>query len=292
MAILGQYKREKPCEDYTPHHGGQIQFHQSLHPIRGLFPGNGFGKTTAVAAECHNWCTHSNRWQETPPWPVQVVWFCQDYQQFGKLRDQIERDIIGRTARWRETTDGKFYEYSDGSRWFIASADRSWTFFQGTNPDLVVFDEQPPLGLWREAMMRRRGQRKTRYAVSATATQGMSFMADLIWKPWKDHYESLGISHESALIDQPHEDIWVWDQGGIRDNPGADDEDLRWYLNQTWSSEKEKKVRLHGGFEDWTGDSVFDEESIERMRYDLEKWGELHVDYPLNGIIEPVFPGD
>lgn len=290
-AILQQYRYSRPCDDYTPHDQGQLQFHQSTHTIRGLFPGNGFGKTTAVGAECHNWCIHSNRWQKTPPWPVQVVWFCQDFQQFGKLRDQIERDIIGSTARWRETTDGKFYQYPDGSRWFIASADRSWTFFQGTNPDLIVFDEQPPLKLWREAAMRRRGKRKTRYAVSATATQGISWMADTIWAPWKKLYEDLGLSHETALFEQPHRDIWVWDEGGIEDNPGADEEDVRWYKAQEWSSEKEKKVRLRGGFEDWTGDSVFDEFSIERMREMIDIWEKLHPDFPMEGMIEPIFPG-
>lgn len=289
-AIIQQFAISRPCDSYTPHQEGQIQFHKAPHTIRGLFPGNGFGKTTAVAAECHNWCIHSNRWQKTPDHPVQIVWFCQDYQQFGKLRDQIERDVIGNTAKWRETTDGKFYEYPDGSRWFVSSADRSWTFFQGTNPDLIAFDEQPPVKLWREAMMRRRGKRKTKYVVSATATQGLSWMADVIWAPWKECYEELGISHDAALTEQPHRDIWVWDEGGIEDNPGADEEDVRWYKSQTWSSEKEKKVRLRGGFEDWTGDSVFDASAIERMREILNRWKSQNPDYPLEGILEPIFP--
>lgn len=286
--LLRDLQSVNPSLSYAPHEDGQLQFHESGHTIRGLFPGNGFGKTTAAGAECQAWCTHSNRWRHTPDWPVQVVWFCQDYQQFGKIREQIEAEIIGSTARWRATDDGKFYEYPDGSRWFVASADRSWTFFQGTNPDLIVFDEQPPLPLWREAMMRRRGKRKTRFVVSATATQGMTWMADLIWRPWKDYYEAKGMSHETALIEQPHPDIWCWDTGGIANNPGADAEDLRWYQNQKFASEKEKQVRLYGGFQDWTGDPVFEDLDMDRIRAEIERW-EKAGGKPVHGILEPIF---
>lgn len=101
-AILQQLRDARPADDYRPHDRGQLQFHQSTHTIRGLFPGNGFGKTTAVAAEIDAWCRHTNRWQETPRWPIVAVWFCPQYSQFGLLREQLETDIIGRNIPWQD----------------------------------------------------------------------------------------------------------------------------------------------------------------------------------------------
>lgn len=288
-ALLRQLRQVRPADDYAPHDAGQVQFHQSTHTIRGLFPGNGWGKTTAICSEIDAWCRHTNRWQRTPDWPIVAVWFCPQYSQFGMLREQIELETIGRDIPWRETRDGNFYEYPDGSRWFVASADRSWTFFQGINPDLIVFDEQPPVKLWREAMMRRRGKKKTRFVIGATATQGLTWMASEVFKPWKDHHADLGYSTETAADLQLHPDIFCWPFGGIDDNPGADQSDRDWYHTRQWSSEKEKKVRLHGGFEDWTGDSVFDEAAIDMLREELAVWQRLNPDFPLEGMIEPVF---
>ena len=288
-AILQKIKDQRPADDYDPHEDGQLQFHQSTKTVRGLFPGNGWGKTTAAAAEIDAWCRHTCRWQETPKWPIVAVWFCQQYSQFGLLREQLELDIIGRDVPWRETRDGCFYEYPDGSRWYVASADRKWTFMQGINPDLVIFDEQPPIKLWREMMMRRRGRKKTRFVVAATATQGLTWMEDEIYTPWKEYHTDQGYSIEGAVEVQTHPDIFCWPLGGIADNPGADEGDVAWYESRTWSSDKEKKVRMHGGFEDWTGDSVFDDAAIEYMRQELKTWQKLNPDFPLEGILEPVF---
>lgn len=290
-AILQQLRDARPADEYRPHDRGQLQFHQSTHTIRGLFPGNGFGKTTAVAAEIDAWCRHTNRWQQTPRWPIVAVWFCPQYSQFGLLREQLETDIIGRNIAWRETRDGNFYEYPDGSRWYVASADRSWTFLQGINPDLVVFDEQPPIKLWREMKMRRRGRKKTRFIIAATATQGLTWMEGEVYTPWKEMHADLGFSVDTAVDEQLHPDIFCWPLGGIRDNPGADETDVQWYEKQEWSSEKEKKVRMHGGFEDWRGDTVFDDAAIEALRQEIEEWESLFPDFPLEGILQPVFPG-
>lgn len=290
-AILQQFRDSRPADDYRPHEFGQIQFHSCTHTIRGVFPGNGWGKTTATAAEVDAWCRHTCRWQPTPAWPIVAVWFCPQYSQFGILREQLETDIIGRNIPWRETQDGNFYQYPDGSRWYVASADRKWKFLQGINPDLVVFDEMPPGPLWREMMMRRRGTRKTRFIVAATATEGMNHIADAVYLPWRNFHKDLGLSEDAAMDEQRHPYIWCWPQGGIHDNPGADQTDIDWYEQTEWTSEKEKKVRLKGGFEDWTGDAVFDGLAIEALRREIDEWEETNPGFPRSGMIEPMFRG-
>lgn len=290
-AIIQQFRDARPADKYSPHDKGQVQFHRAAHTVRGIFPGNGWGKTTAMAAEADAWCRHTCRWQPTPAWSIIVVWFCPQYSQFGMLREQLETDIIGRNIPWRDTPDGKFYEYPDGSRWYVASADRKWKFLQGINPDLVIFDEMPPGPLWREMMVRRRGSRKTRFVVGATATEGITHIADAVYKPWKEFHADAGLDEEAAMIEQIHAYIWCWARGGIHDNPGADQSDIEWYEQTEWTSEKEKKVRLYGGFEDWTGDAVFSGSAVERMREEIEAWEAANPGWPLSGMIEPVFRG-
>lgn len=288
-SVLQQFRESRPADDYRPHDLGQVQFHAASQTIRGVFPGNGWGKTTAAAAEIDAWCRHTCRWQETPAWPIVAVWFCPQYSQFGLLREQLETDIIGRNIPWRKTQDGSYYEYPDGSRWYVASADRKWSFLQGINPDLIMFDEMPSGPLWREMMMRRRGTRKTRFIVAATATDGMNHIADAVYIPWRDHHATLGLSEDAAMDEQRHGNIWCWPSGGIRDNPGADQTDVDWYEQTVWTSEKEKKVRLHGGFEDWTGDAVFAGSAIEAMRAEIDAWQGLNPTMPIEGMIEPQF---
>lgn len=291
--ILDRHKLIYPGDYYDPHAGGQLQFHGSKHIIRGLFPGNGWGKTTGAACEADAWLRHTNRWQETPAWPCIVIWFCQDFRQFELLRAQIEDEAIGPTPVWVEKYN--YYRYPDGGRFYVISCDRKWTFLQGINPDLVIFDEQPPLSLWREMLMRRRGRRKTRFIVAATATQGITWMSDEIFKPWVDHHAARGISEEGRLEIQSHPDLFVWDRGGIDDNPGADESDKVWYHSRTWSSEKEKQVRLYGGFQDWTGDAVFDELAMSWLRDNLESWKKANPKATVSGTLVPIYstrPGE
>ena len=117
-------------------------------------------------------------------------------------------------------------------------------------------DEEPPPKLWRE-MPQPPWQRKTRFVVGATATQGVSWMESEIFKPWWSTTRGWGWTRACPEV-QSHPHLWVWDWGGIRDNPGASTEDVEWYETRTWSSAKERKVRLKGGFENWA-DSVFDQ---------------------------------
>lgn len=249
----------------------QLGFHQAPHIIRGLFPGNGWGKSIAVAAELNAWGYHTNQWQRTPAWPVIMLWVFTTSDQFAMIYEQVRTVVFGTDVKYK-AGDGEFV-WPDGSKMFLAFANdsRSWEKRQGIAADLIAFDEEPPVQFWREMMMRRRAQRKTRYIVAATATKGDSWMAEEIYKPWAEHHKTLGLDPTRALWAQKHADIWLWWRGGVNDNPGADESDLRWYEGRTWSSEKEREVRLTGGFQSWTGDPVFDPAAIARMMARLEE---------------------
>lgn len=271
FALLKETKADRPSDWYQPS-TMQRAFHKSTHIIRGMFPGNGAGKTTAMGIEANWWVRHKHPWQAIPPWPIVAIWICPQFRQFEILKPQLESECLD--AGWTWNGSDNFYRWADDAHLWILPADRDWTYVQGINPDIVFADEEPPLKLWREMLQRRRGKRKTRFVVGATATQGVSWMESEIFKPWVEHHQGLGLDPERALEVQSHPHLWVWDRGGIRDNPGASTEDVEWYETRTWSSAKERKVRLKGGFENWAGDSVFDQAGVDWLRERVKK-GEL-----------------
>jgi len=82
---MRERRRARPFEWYTPSAptpakpwANQLGFHQAPHTMRFLVPGNGWGKTTAAAAECMAWGMHTNQWQRTPacwaPWRLCRTW--------------------------------------------------------------------------------------------------------------------------------------------------------------------------------------------------------------------------
>lgn len=266
--LINERRATRPSDWYRPS-TMQTAFHKAPHIIRFMCPGNGAGKTTAMGIEMNWWARHKHPWQAVPKWPIASLWFCTQLRQFDILRPQLESECLD--AGWKFNGQDSFYEWPDGDKLWIVPADRDWRYIQGVNPDIVAFDEEPPLKLWREMMQRRRGKRKTRFIIGATATQGISWMEPEIYTPWVEHHKAKGLDTERALTDQSHPTTWVWDRGGIRDNPGADAADVEWYETRTWANAKERKVRLSGGFENWSGDAVFDLDALDWLRTRAER---------------------
>lgn len=261
-----------PRHFYHAHSDGQLQFHQAEQIIRALWPGNGFGKTRAAGTEVAWWVFHDHPYQKTPAWPVTIIWCAETYKQFDILREQLESECFGpkrsrvAPAGWKWNEQKKQYTFPDGSKLFLISGDSDWKHIQGINPDLIVFDEEPPKKLWNELRMRRRGRRKTRFIFAATATQGLTWMYHELFKPWLEFHTQRNCTFEQAIARQLKPDIWAWPRGGIDSNPGADAGDRAYYHSQTFSSEAEKRVRMFGGFADFSGLPVFDLQALERMR--------------------------
>lgn len=258
-------ERMRPSLCYAPSvptpedpYGGQLYFHRSTHPVRVLVPGNGWGKSAAMGHEANAWATHSNRWQITPRWPVSMIWFGPGLSQWQKLRKELlEPNCFDQPYQYK--VGDHTYEWRDGSRLEFRSYEAGWSVEQGVNPDIVFFDELPPWDLFREMEMRRRGKRKTRYVIAATQTMGTSWMEEVLYLRWLDHHKTQGLDEDAAMRVQTHDYIWCWPRGGIRSNPGMTSEDHKHYeQNIVYSSEAERRVRLGGGFGDWSGAAVFD----------------------------------
>jgi phage terminase large subunit-like protein len=273
LAAMEEAVRLRPTLAYRPHDfdeagrpTGQLQFHQARHVVRAMFPGNRWGKTRAMGSEAAWWIDHAHPYQPTPSGPVIILWFCPEFRQFDILRPQLEGECL--TAGWRFNDQKHLYTWPDKSLLYILSYDRSWEHVQGINPDMVCFDEEPPLKLWREMMMRRPGRRATRYCLAATATKGETWMESTIFGPWRDHHEEQGVNLADAKIVQSHPYSWVWDEGSIEDNPGVRVEDRAWVDSITWSGDAEAKVRRRGGFARFNGNPVFLQKWIDALLAD------------------------
>lgn len=264
-------RESRPWLFYTPHPAQRL-FHQAQHIYRLLFPGNGWGKTRAAGTEIAWWVYHCHPYQKTPLWPPIIIWCAETYKQFEILREQLQAECLGpeRQARhpngWRFNKSDKCYTWPDGARLFLVSGDSSWTHIQGVPVDLVEFDEEPPWPLFNELAQRRRGRRKTRYMMSATATQGLTWTYHRLYRPWLEWYSSRGLTLDQAIAIQNHPMTWLLERGGIDQNPGADAEDRAYYRMKSYASEAEKTVRLYGGFRDFAGYPVFDPAALGRMR--------------------------
>ncbi len=264
---LESLRRDDPSAWYVPSkpskekpYANQLGFHQAPHTIRLLCPGNGWGKTTAAAAECNEWGKGSNRWQKTPSWPVVMVWFVKQRDQFELQVQAIEESVLGTVVVRRDNV----FTWPNGSTLTVAWADdrTTWKKYQGIAADLVVFDELPPFDLVKEMLFRRRAKRKTRFIFAMTDTEGDTWIEAKIYKQWLDHHAAQGVPPEKALMVQSHPDIWVWDRGGVGDNPAADDEDRRWYESIPVGSSEERKSRLQGGFFTHSMSGVFDGDGL------------------------------
>lgn len=258
-----------PTWEYMPS-PGQLQFHQSRHAVRFLCPGNGWGKTVACGHEVAAWMTHSNRWRLTPGRRVTACWFPEDYKQFRILLEKLREKCWGPVPVWRE--QAHTITWPDGGTLYVVPKDRNWKHIQGIPLDLAIFDEHFPKALYTEIQMRRRGEQPTEIVIAATMTLGLTWEYRAIYKPWLDFHAALGFTEAEAMKLQKHHAIFCWAKGGLEDNPSMSAEDRR-HAEQdvSYSCDKEKIVRLGGGFQDWSGDPVFDGDAIDRLNVAREQ---------------------
>jgi len=233
--------------------------------IRIAIPGNGWGKTTTMAMASDMILQKDDPFNPdlVPRWPAIGIWVCQKYQQMDILRQQLEEDVWTRPWVWNQSRH--FYQWPNGSKMYIISSDADWEHIMGIPVDFVAFDEHPEKKLWTELQFRRRGRRKTRYMVAATMVLGMTWFVREIVQQWEKHHKDQGLSGDQARNQQKHPRIWLWDRGGIKDNPSMSTDDIKHYESIGSASGKELTIRLKGGYADITGDAVFDGPSLDRQ---------------------------
>ena len=260
--VDAQLREQRPRWFIEPHPRGQRQVLESDHAYRIVTPGNGWGKTTIMAVDWDMLAQLADPYkpQAMPDHPPTGVWFCMKYQQFEIMRPHLEK-VWTRPSKWREQKH--YYEWpATGARLFILSDDSDWTSIQGIELDACYFDEHPSRKFWNEMQMRRRGKFKTRFMVAATMTQGETWFVQDVIKPWQDWNRARGRTEAEANQLQDHPTTFMWIHGGIRDNPVMGQEDENHYQSITTLGEKERQVRLGGGYADFTGEAVFDDEAL------------------------------
>ncbi len=262
LALLEQ---NRPGWFKDPHEGGQLQALCSHHTYRILIPGNGWGKTTCMGLDVDYLMQRDDPYKpDLMPQgrPATAVWFCMKYQQFEIMKNDLEECF---TAGWHWSEQKHYYEWPNGSRLFVLSSDSDWTTIQGVQIDAVYFDEHPDRKFWNEMLYRRRGKKKTRYMVAATMTLGITWFVKGIVQPWEKYNRDLGRTNAQALAAQDHPTTFIWNVGGIKDNPSMTKEDEEHYASIQTVSEKEKAVRQSGGYADFTGEAVFDARALSTM---------------------------
>ena len=262
-------------QDWPEERRYQLQFHKSPKIIRALFLGNGSGKTSTVGIEADFWLQHTHPFkhiQQIPSWQIQVLWICQSYPQMEQLRPQLEEQCFTPGWSYRESPTHR-YVWPHGGCLQLFSDDSDWKKLQGVPIDLCVIDEECDPKHWRELVMRRRGRKKTRFIIAATATQGKRWMYHDVYRPWLEHHQNLGLAvteghEEEAMLAQAHPTIFCWPKGGLPDNPlsAASDQDSQWYASSLLNaSAAERKVRMEGGFASLNASPVFDGANLEVM---------------------------
>jgi len=262
---LVDMKKNTPSVYYEPHVNGQLQFHEADHRYRFMFPGNRFGKTTAMGVEVDLVLQGSTRFGKLRDVPAQVLWFAPQLRQFEVLKKQLDSECLTQGYAF-DANDFRF-TWPNGSQLWIVPHDRDWKNIQGINPDLICCDEQPPKTLWNELQARGFGKKVTRYVIAATATEGISWMDGMFYKPWVKHHAMQGLDIDAAMKVQSHPTIWLWPKGGIADNPSISDSEKKRFAELDWvGGAKERAVRTGGGFQSWLGDGLFDDAALDRIR--------------------------
>lgn len=268
----------------APEDNGQLQFHMAPHEIRSASPGNGWGKTQISTIEVDWWGHGDHPWpHDMPERALQMVWICKKLQQWELLKKVVHpwwpKNV---TETWRGQPFND-YRWPNGSTLTVLSDQTDRTTIAGIEPDLVVADEEFDVRIANEIRLRRRGKTRTRFIFNGTATEGLTWVSQQVYMPWKQFHEKLGITDEREMMRRQLHDfgddfpslkgvpgIWCWPKGCHADNPTA--------TIQTWERQQatvrhypkvEREVRLYGGYRDYNGSPVFDQEALALMRADL-----------------------
>jgi len=144
-------------------HQKQIDFHKAPNRVRIFFGGNRSGKTTAGVNEMR-WLLEGSHPHRPFRTPIKACIVCQDFSTHArdiilpKIKEWFPPGMIVRTERNQAGIEAKMY-CKNGSVLDIKSHDQDIKVFEGSDYDVVWFDEPPPeaifKALWRGLTDRR-----------------------------------------------------------------------------------------------------------------------------------------
>lgn len=227
------------------------------------------GKTTVGACEAVMAAMGQHPYLQYPPPPFDIWAVSVNYKQMrGSVMPALEGDAYHhRMLPWTAKLDkqNNTYVLPGGSRIILKSCDSGRASFQGSAPGLIWLDEEIPEDIIRELLMRIAPGYQRRIIWTMTAVTGLSYAYDQLYVPW--------------MSGDPN--VWCC-EASIYDVPFYTEEQIQAVVDRFPAESREIKVRLHGGFIDLTGESVFADDTIryykdqvcepeELLRFDVDK---------------------
>lgn len=232
IALLTEKQRriaENPLK-YAKAHKKQIEFFNSIKPIRILFWGNRVGKTEGCAQEVARYVLgiHKLRiinipveaWCACPSYDMQKETTQKKLEKYLPV-NEIEHITYIKAGTWGEI------KLKNGSKINFKSYEQGREKFQGAGKRLIWFDEEPPKDIWEECTVRAEAGVPLDIIMSMTPIKGMTWV-------YNDLFQKTGRS-----------DLFIstasWD-----DNPYLNEEQKN--QMQTNLSDEAVKVRRFGQF--------------------------------------------
>lgn len=230
---------------YVPH-PKQEEFHMSEMEMKLFIGGNRSGKTVANVVECiwrlikkHPFRPELNQIEGPVKGRMSVVNF----------NDGLEKIVLPLFKMWMPASEliGRSWEKSynkslrtltlaNGSFIEFMSYDQDLDAFAGTSRHFVSFDEEPPMSIFNECMMRIIDTDGD-WWISMTPVEGLTW----IWTELYEPYMERGIGRDEILILEV----------SIHDNPHLSDKAKRKILGRL--NEEERAAREEGNFSQISG---------------------------------------
>lgn len=197
---------------YTPHPKQKV-FHCSQLEEKLFIGGNRSGKTVANVIECIWWLT------KTHPFRPEVRAIEGEVR--GRLVcvsfiEGLEKIILPLFKKWvprkyliDRSWDKSYINktrtltLSNGSFIEFQSYDQELEKFAGTSRHFVSFDEEPPMVVWQECLMRLIDTDGS-WWISMTPVEGLTWIFEDVYKPWEEGRRPDTLVLEVSMDDNPH----------------------------------------------------------------------------------------
>ena len=197
---------------YTPHPKQKL-FHESKAEEKLLIGGNRSGKTVSNVVECiwrltktHPFRPDLNAIKEPIRGRIVTV----------SLKEGLQKIVLPMFKKWmpkkyliNRSWDRSYNKeertlyLADGSFIEFMTYEQDLEKFAGTSRHFVSFDEEPPMLIWQECLMRLIDTDGD-WWISMTPVEGLTWIFDMIYKPWEEGNRPETLVVKVSMHDNPH----------------------------------------------------------------------------------------
>lgn len=178
------------ANNYVPH-AKQEKFHRSQAKAKLYIGGNRSGKTVGGCVEDIWWAKGEHPYRPVPPPPTRGRLVCVDFPNGWEkvikptLTQWIPPSLLI-NGSWLDSYNSRTrtITFSNGSFLEIMSYDQELDTFAGASRHYTHFDEEPPSAIWTECRARLIDTGGS-YWITMTPVEGMTWVYDQIYEPWK-----------------------------------------------------------------------------------------------------------